>query len=585
MVLAVTQPRVKFEPEEQAPHHDALPAAVLAISAMVMTTTLIPSLLGRYAGLPEADIEWMLFATLLSAAAIAAVQPLRIGRLGGGLVMLGGASPAFVGVSGLALAHGGLAMLSVLTACSLPVVILFARYAHHLRRVLRPAVMGTVIMLAASSLAQVVLRIATQPPPDGVEPWTNLAAFGVTFGSIVLLTLFSGNRLRYLSPLIGLAAGAAFVWMLGALPAAEADSQSWAGVPEFRVDYAALEFDHVFLVLLPTFLILQIVTSMESYSCSRLAHSLYYRKPKGPDQRSGQGAVLANGAGTLAAALLGSMPTTTYSSTVSVIGLTGIASRRVGFWAALILIVIALSPHMISLIVHFPAPVAAGYLLFIVVLMFNNGIRMATEDGLDIQEGILVFSGFWTGLSLQSGLVGEHLGELGTLLRSTGTAIGGLVTFVLIILLQLRAGETVRLSFLPTPGGFADLHSMVSRFALRLAASPRTVTRLLLGCEEATQLLIAMRQANPAPWIDERIRLSLRVTGRACLVELMTYPSTGDFADMDRRAGGESVSGNLNERLELSSIRILRSLASDIRHTRYHDIDILSFTVALSDAD
>jgi xanthine/uracil permease len=581
----MTHESVRYEPDEKAPTLVAVIAALQAIAAMVMTTTLIPAFLGHHAGLPENHIQWMLFASLMSAAIIAAVQTLRFGRLGGGLVMLGGAAPAFIGVSELALSHGGIPLLSVLSLCSVPMVLVFARYAHHFRRILRPPVMGTLLMLVAVSLAQAVWRTALQPHQEGTTAWPSLAVTGITFGTIVSIFILARGKLRNFAPMAGLMFGLGFVWMMGATPPDSIEEERLLGIPAYSLDYSQLSIDGMFLALLPAFLILQIVTAMESFSCSRLSRSLSYRKSAKPDQRVGQGAVMANGVGTLVAAALGSLPTTTYSSSISVLGMTGIMSRRVGYWAGLILFAVALSPQLVAFIVHFPAPVAAGYLLFIVVLIFNNGVRMATEGGLDAQEGIIVFTGFWTGVTLQTGLAGAHLGQFGAVLSSSGTAIGGVVTFLLILLIEKRMGDRCRLHFRPTSDGFAELSRVVSSFTRRLAASSQSATRLNLGCEEATQLLLSLRQANPEPWPEEQISLSLRVNGSSCQVELMTHPTAGDFEELELRAQAEIGMNPIDERLELASFRILSLLATDIRHVRYHDVDVLSFNVAIKSED
>lgn len=578
----MTHERVRYEPGEKAPLFVAFVAALQAIAAMVMTVTLIPTLVGHNAKLNEDHIHWMLFASLVSAAVIAVVQTLRFERLGSGLVMLGGAAPAFIGVSGLALSHGGIPLLTVLSLCTLPMVLVFARYAHHFRRILRPTVMGTLLMLVAMSLAQAVWRIALQPPSGGAVSWTDLTATAITFGSIVSIFILAKGRVRTFAPLAGLLVGIGFVYSMGTFPRDSLDEDRLIGIPDYPLEFGGLNIDGMFFALLPAFLILQVVTAMESFSCSRLSQSLAHRISVKPDQRVGQGAVLANGMGTFAAAALGSIPTTTYSSSISVLGMTGIMSRRVGYLAGLVLFAIALSPQLISYIVHFPAPVAAGYLLFIVVLIFNNGVRMATEDGLGVHEGAIVFTGFWTGVTLQTGLAGVQLGQLGAVLSSSGIAIGGVVTFLLILLMDMRIGERSRLSFRPTTDGFAELDRVVSRFARRHATSPQFITRLSLSCEEATQLLLSLRKGNPEPWLEEQISLSLRVNGSFCQVELMTYPTAGNFEDMELRAHAEIGMNPVDERLELASLRILSSLATDIRHIRYHDVDILNFKVAVT---
>lgn len=62
----------------------------------------------------------------------------------------------------------------------------------------------------------------------------------------------------------------------------------------------------------------------------------------------------------------------------------------------------------------------------------------------------------------------------------------------------------------------------------------------------------------------------------------MTYPTAGNFEDMELRAHAEIGMNPVDERLELASLRILSLLATDIRHVRYHDVDILNIKVAVT---
>lgn len=572
----------KNAPRDSTPHSVAAVAALQAVVAILMTTTLLPSILGHSAGLTPEEISWLLFATLVSAAVIAAMQPFRIHRFGSGLVMLGGASPAFVGVSSFALVSGGVPLLAMLTLCSLPAVLAFARYAHLFRKVLRPAVMGTIIMLVASSLAQVVWRIVQQPTPPNVASWTTPVLFSVTFLSILLLVSFSGPRLRFWAPIIGLGSGLAGAAIVGAIPNIDPNSAIWFGVPEHDglPTPSATPFP-MFLALLPSFLILQIVVSMESYSCSRLAKSLYFQDRDGLDQRTNQGSVLANGLGTLVAGVLGALPTTTYSSSVSIVGMTGVTSRRVGFWAAAILAVIALSPFLLLLIESIPPPVTAGYLLFVVVLMFNNGIKIATENGLDMQEGILVLSGFWIGLTLQAGVFNNQFGEIGPVMQTSGAAIGGLVTLFLIGFQQLRFRGKVQSSFAPFDGGFREIQSAVTRFSNGVTADSATSHRLLLACEEAAHVMAALSGARRGDGLSERILLTLRDAGKTCAVELISLPLEMGLDELRERADRLPYGETDEELIELAGLRILRTIAANVTHSRYQDVDILSFSVTM----
>lgn len=571
----------KREFQEQASHKVAAMAAVQTIAAMGMTTVLIPSIIGRYAGLDQEEIHWVLFATLVSSAVMAFMQPLRLGRFGSGLVMLGGASPAFVGVAGFALASGGLPLLSMLTLCSLPAVLAFARYAHWLRRVLRPAVMGTIIMLVASSLAQVVWHVARQPMPRDAPDWSSPAIFALTFLSMLCLAVFSGERLRFWAPLLGLGIGLLGAGALGGFPAVQVDGTAWFGVPESRVPVPSPTPWPTFLALLPSFTILQVVVSMESYSCSRLAKSVYFRNPDPLDQRSSQGSVLVNGLGTLVAGVLGALPTTTYSSSVSILGLTGITSNRVGFWAAGILVLLAISPLLILFIVSIPAPVAAGYLLFVVVLMFSNGMRMATENGLDLSEGVLVLSGFWIGLSLQAGIFSDHFGEIGSMVQSAGTSVGGLLTLLFVGLLNARVRGQVRRSIVPSDDGYQDMQDAVARYSVSVGADRESSDRLLLACEEATNIVISLRRNLHPRRPPEQIAINLREAGEFCAVELVTLPTTSGLDALRDRAFALQSEETPEDRLELAGFRILQAIAPMVSHSKYQDVDILNFYVKI----
>ena len=78
------------------------------------------------------------------------------------------------------------------------------------------------------------------------------------------------------------------------------------------------------------------------------------------DFRTVQGAVNADGLGNLLSGFAGTLPNTTYSTSLSVVDLTGVASRRVGLFGGLFLILIAFSPKISALLTSIPSPVAGA---------------------------------------------------------------------------------------------------------------------------------------------------------------------------------------------------------------------------------
>ena len=86
-----------------------------------------------------------------------------------------------------------------------------------------------------------------------------------------------------------------------------------------------------------------------------------WRHPRAIDYRSVQGAVAADGTGNLLSGLAGTVPNTTYSTSIAVTELTGFAARSIGVVIGAIFIVLAFLPKALALVLAVPDPVVAAY--------------------------------------------------------------------------------------------------------------------------------------------------------------------------------------------------------------------------------
>jgi len=71
-----------------------------------------------------------------------------------------------------------------------------------------------------------------------------------------------------------------------------------------------------------------------------------YRHNRPIDFRSVQGALRADGVGNLLSGLLGTLPNTTYSTSISMVGLTGVSAPRVALYGGGLLVILALFPKV-----------------------------------------------------------------------------------------------------------------------------------------------------------------------------------------------------------------------------------------------
>ena len=71
--------------------------------------------------------------------------------------------------------------------------------------------------------------------------------------------------------------------------------------------------------------------------------------PRGPDFRVVQGALNADGAGNLLSGILGTLPNTTYSSSVSLAEITRIGARRMGVVIGVLFFALAFFPKFTAI--------------------------------------------------------------------------------------------------------------------------------------------------------------------------------------------------------------------------------------------
>ena len=91
-----------------------------------------------------------------------------------------------------------------------------------------------------------------------------------------------------------------------------------------------------------------------------------------------QRAVNADGVGNLLSGLAGTVPNTTYASSISIADLTGVAARRVALYAGIIIVLTAFVPKIAALLQVVPDPLAGAYILIFLVLLFRQGVRLGT---------------------------------------------------------------------------------------------------------------------------------------------------------------------------------------------------------------
>ena len=312
---------VRYEPDENPPLPIAIGSGIQAAMVIVAPVVLTVVIVARIADQSDAYMTWAVFAALLVSGATTVLQAARFGRFGAGHVLIMGTSGAFIAVCVAALVEGGPSTMALLIVVSSLFQFGLAARLSLFRRIFTPTVAGTVIMLITATVIPLVFA-ALVDVPEGSDSLGGPAAAGAALLITGALVLRAPPALRLWAPIIGIAAGcivAAFFGLYDAQPVLDAP---WVGIP--LGGWPGFEAPGVeFWALLPAFVVVTMVGAVETIGDGVAIQRVSRRRPGATDFRVVQGALNADGVGNLLSGLAGTVPNTTYSTSISLAEITG----------------------------------------------------------------------------------------------------------------------------------------------------------------------------------------------------------------------------------------------------------------------
>ena len=561
--------RLRYAVDETPSDGLTLGLSLQVVTLVLTGIILIPIIVLNAADYPE-GLEWAVFSALLVSGLATILQARPAGPIGAGYPLYMGTSGAFIGVSAAAVAAGGLSLLATLVAASSLVQFFFSARLSFFRRLITPTVGGTVIMLLAVNVFPITTDMLSEVPPgvDPASPSGPLVAL-VSFVTILLVSLYARGAARLWAPLFGIVVGTAVAVPTGMLDWTPLVDAAWFGLPRSGWPGLDLSFDGRFFGLLVPFVIVTVIGAIETYGDAIAIQRVSHRTAVPVDFKVVQRALNADGVGNLLSGLAGTVPNTTYSSSISIADLTGVAARRVALWGGVIIVLTAFLPKLPALLQVVPDPVAGAYIFIFVVLLFRQGVRLVTTGGFGYERGLIVCISFWVGLGFQYGAIfPDHLPEWSRGILDNGMAAGGIVAMVLTLLVSLKQ-RAQRDLLEPSVRSLPTLRAALDRAAERAGWDELAVNRLQLAGEEAfLYLLERQEESKPQP-----VRVAVRPVDDVLQIELVAGP---DDVNLEDRLG------KLDEDHEIArdvGPRLLRHVAKEVKHEQFFDLDVLTVTV------
>ncbi len=548
----------------------------MACATLLVTPVVVANASGR----GEAYLTWVVFASLLVCGVSTFIQVRRLGPVGAGAML-----PMFTAAFAIpfcitAVVDGGPGTLMALVVVTAIFQLVISRWLVILRRIVTPTVGGTVMMILSITLASVVPRLL-QAASSEDQVGAHLTALA-TLAVISALILRGSAVLRLWGPVLGIVAGCAVGAAFGLFDVDRVLQAAWVGVPG---EWPGLDpdFGIPFWTLLPAFLFLSIVISIQANGASITLQRVAWREERAVDFRQVQGAISGAGVTNLLSGVAGTMPNIINPGIVSYIQTTGIASRRVGYCIGAIFIVVAFLPKFSGLLSSIPGPVMAGLLIVLSGTLFVDGARTVIQNEQNQQRVLVAGVCFWIGAAFQFGLfsltdVGPVLGAL----IQSGITTGGVAAIVMVLYLEFSHPRRMRFQSRLHVGSLPELNEFIVRFADRRGWDDAMKSRLTAVAEET---LLTLAPLNLEALGDEG---GDGAPEERRLVVLAS--SEGDVADLEFIGGGNEE--NLEDQIrqlqehdsatpvedELSLV-MLQVYASSVQHQQYQGTDVITVQV------
>ena len=355
----------------------------------------------------------------------------------------------------------------------------------------------------------------------------------------------------------------------------------WIGLPQGAWPGFDFDLGPAFVGLLPAFVFVSLIGVIQTTTCAVAIQRVSWRRQRAVDYRVVEGAVAADGIGKLLCGFAGIVPTQTIAMSVPTVELTGVAARAVGIAAGGALLLLAFLPKALAVILAIPGPVAAAYLTVLLALVFVRGMTEVVRGGLDHRKAMIVGVAFWVGVGCQNDLIFPgYLDEFAGGLLRNGITAGGLVAIFMTLFLEATAPRSSRilvdldLSVLPR------IREFLGAFASRNGWGPKIVDRLDAVSEETLLVLTGQHEDREQPE-GRRLLLLARKEGGGAVLEFIA--AAGEENLQDRIGLLEDTPDEVLIEREVS-LRMLRHLASSLRHQQFHDSDVVTVRVDVPDA-
>ncbi|MBE6190272.1 MAG: purine permease [Rikenellaceae bacterium] len=425
--------------EERPPLKETLFAALQHLLAIFVAIITPPLIISGALGFDIETTSFLVSMSLFVSGIATFIQCRKIGPAGCGLLCVQGTSFSFISPIILAGAIGGLPAIFGATMVGALAEIFISRILKYAMKVITPLVSGIVVTLIGISLIKVGIT-SCGGGNAAIEAGTfgSFQNLGIATLVLILIVLFNRSSNRYLrmgSIILGIFIGYVVSYFCGMV--------HFDNMPDYALFNVPMPFKYGVsfnLSAILAFAIVYIITAIEAYG-DITANSLISEEPVEGEKflKRAQGGIFADGLNSLIAGALNSFPNSIFAQNNGMIQLTGVASRYVGYFIALFLVLLGFFPIVGVVFSFMPDPVLGGATLLMFGTVASAGVKIIASQQLDRKATLVIAISFSMGLGVE--LYPDILTQFPDTIKnifSSGITTGGLAAIISNMVIRIK---------------------------------------------------------------------------------------------------------------------------------------------------
>ncbi len=427
--------------DDRPPFKEALFAAIQHLLAIFVAIITPPLIIG---GALKLDIEttgFLVSMALFVSGISTFIQCHKIGPIGAGLLCIQGTSFSFIGPIITAGTMGGLPLIFGSCIAAAPVEMIISQTFKYLRNIITPLVSGIVVLLIGLSLIKVGI-VSCGGGYKAMDNGTfgsfeNIGVAGIVLLSILFFNRCSNKYLRMSSIVLGLCIGYLLSITLGMVDMSAASSNSFSNLNIPMPFKYGVEFNISSIIAIG---LVYLITAIEATGDITANSMISGKSIEGNEYlKRVSGGVLADGFNSFIAGIFNSFPNSIFAQNNGIIQLTGVASRYVGYFIAILLILLGLFPAVGIIFSLMPDPVLGGATILMFGTVAAAGVRIIAAQKINRKATLVLAVSLSLGLGVE--LVPDILSQAPDFIKgifASGITTGGLAAILSNMLIHVK---------------------------------------------------------------------------------------------------------------------------------------------------